>query len=179
MSRKKDASESIKCDQSAYKHIAFKVTFFFASVGKLHKIFSFIWVCPTENKTHLRYFPAFSIPLIFCRLSHYFRFILKASPADTEPRVWEEKRSKQFIFDMCGLIALSSPLATHTHTHTLDFTAIQTRVSLHSLQRRPRIDGFPAKWPVAVPVVINSCMHRNEMFWHAGVNENTHSWWSS
>lgn len=126
--KKKDALESIKSDQSAYKHIAFKVTFFFvASIGKLHKIFSIIWVCPTENKTHLRYFPAFSIALIFCRLSHYFQFILKTSPADTEPRVWEEKGQSN-LYLTCTVWSPCHRLGPHTHTH--DFTAIQTHAFL-------------------------------------------------
>lgn len=70
------------------KHIALKVTFCFASAGenriKYSGSFEFV---PQRIKLTFVIFCIFSIPLIFCRLSHYFRFALKTSPADTEPRV--------------------------------------------------------------------------------------------
>lgn len=104
------------------------------------------------------------------------------------------KRSKQFIFDTCGLIALSSPRAPHAHAH--DFTGVQTHVfrRIRSLDRsnrgrhaRAAPETSSDRWLSGKVTcsgcerVINSCTRPNEMFWHAGalvragVNENTHS----
>ncbi len=128
-------------------------------MGKLHKIFRIIWVCPTENKTHLRYFSAFSITLIFCRLSHYFRFILKTSPADTEPRVWEEKGQSNLyltraVWSPCHRLGPRARTTSQGSKHMCFLAFARSTEAIGAnmcarLQRRPQIDGFPAKWPVA------------------------------
>lgn len=157
------------------KHIAFKVTFCFASAGgnriKYSGSFEFV---PQRIKLTFVIFCIFFHPSNILQTFTLFSVRIKNVPCRHRATSLRGKRSKQFIFDMCGLIALSSPRATHTHTHTPERSRHMCFLAFARQKQSGRTYAAPEtssdRWLSSKVTcsgcerVISSCVRRNEMF---------------
>lgn len=121
LSCKKMYRKALLLAQSAWKRIALKVTSRPPGNGiKYSRSLEFV---P----------PRIKLTFVICRPSNIsqtftlFSLHIKNVPCRHRAASLRGKRSKQFIFDMCVLIALSSPWAPPL-AHATNFTRIQTHV---------------------------------------------------